>query len=91
MISYLHEDMLFSIELSNEIHKHGYDIWVDFHFLKTGDLWETICHGMKHANTIICLISEDYYKSKSCRLEDTYALDKLQANKTNYTCFSTIS
>jgi hypothetical protein len=36
---------------------------------------------MKRANIITCLISEDYCKSKSCRLEATYALEKLQATK----------
>ncbi len=36
---------------------------------------------MKRANVIVCLISEDYCKSKSCRWEATYALDKLQATK----------
>jgi hypothetical protein len=81
MISYSHEDTEFCKQLYEEIIKRGYDIWVDFNFLKTGDLWEQIAAGMKRANIIICLISEDYCKSKSCRLEATYALEKLQATK----------
>jgi hypothetical protein len=81
MISYSHEDTEFCKQLYEEIKKREYDIWVDFNFLKTGDLWEQIAAGMKRANIIICLISEDYCKSKSCRLEATYALEKLQATK----------
>jgi len=81
MISYSHEDAEFCKQLYEEIIKRGYDVWVDFNFLKTGDLWEQIAAGMKRANIIICLISEDYCKSKSCRLEATYALEKLQATK----------
>jgi hypothetical protein len=81
MISYSHEDSEFCKQLYNEILRRGYDIWIDFKFLKTGDLWEQIAAGMKRANVIICLMSEDYCKSKSCRWEATYALDKLQATK----------
>jgi hypothetical protein len=81
MISYSHEDTEFCKQLYEEIKKREYDIWVDFNFLKTGDPWEQIAAGMKRANIITCLISEDYCKSKSCRLEATYALEKLQATK----------
>jgi hypothetical protein len=81
MISYSHEDIEFCKQLYNEISRQGYDIWIDFKFLKTGDLWEQIAAGMKRANVIICLMSEDYCKSKSCRWEATYALDKLQEVK----------
>jgi hypothetical protein len=81
MISYSHQNIDFCKQLYNEMHKRGYDIWIDFKFLKTGDLWEQIAVGMKRASVIICLLSEDYYKSKSCRWEATYALDKLQATK----------
>jgi hypothetical protein len=81
MISYSHDDTDFCKQLYAEILKRGYDVWIDFKFLKTGDLWEQICAGMKHASIIICLMSEEYCKSKSCRLEATYALDKLQATK----------
>jgi hypothetical protein len=81
MISYSHQNADFCKQLYNEILKRGYDIWIDFKFLKTGDLWEQICVGMKRANVIVCLISEEYCKSKSCRWEATYALDTLQATK----------
>jgi hypothetical protein len=81
MISYSHENADFCKQLYNEILKRGYDIWIDFKYLKTGDLWEQIGAGMKRASIIVCLMSEEYCKSKSCRWEATYALDKLQATK----------
>lgn len=81
MISYSHKDSEFCKQLHDEISKRGIDIWIDFKFLKTGDLWEQIAAGMKRARVIVCLMSEDYCKSKSCRWEATYALEKLQATK----------
>jgi hypothetical protein len=81
MISYSHQNADFCKQLYNEILKKGYDIWIDLKFLKTGDLWEQICAAMKRANIIVCLMSEEYCKSKSCRWEATYALDTLQATK----------
>jgi cell division protein FtsB len=81
MISYSHADTHFCTQLYNEILKRGYDIWIDFEFIKTGDLWETIAVGMKQSRIIVCLMSETYFQSKSCRLEAIYALDKLQGTK----------
>ena len=81
MISYSHRDIEFCKQLHSEISKRGYNIWVDFEYLKVGDLWEQIAVGMKRANVIVCLMSENYSKSKSCRWEATYALDKLRATK----------
>jgi hypothetical protein len=81
MISYSHEDTAFCKQLYEELVKRNYDIWVDFDCAKSDDLWEKIAAGMKRANLIVCLISEDYCKSKSCRLEATYALERLQATK----------
>lgn len=81
MISYSHENNDFCRQLHAEIHKRGYDIWIDFEFLKTGDLWEQIAIGMKRASVIICLVSEDYCSSKSCKTEATHAFDKLSTKK----------
>lgn len=81
MISYSHQDIEFCKLLHAEILKRRYNVWVDFEYLKVGDLWEQIAVGMKRANVIVCLVSENYSKSKSCRWEATYALDKLTATK----------
>ena len=81
MISYSHEDIEFCKQLCHEMCQRGYRIWVDYEYIRSGDPWEQIAAGMKHANIILCLLSENYCKSKSCRWEATYALDKLQKNK----------
>ncbi len=44
--------------------------------MRTDCCWYETCRYV-----IICLISEDYCKSKSCRMEATYALEKLQTTK----------
>lgn len=81
MISYSHADIEFCKQLYREMLQRGYHMWVDFEDLKSGDLWEQIAAGMKRADIILCLVSETYCKSKSCRWEATYALDKLQRTK----------
>ncbi len=82
MISYSHENTEFCKQLYNEILKRGYhNIWIDFKSSKSDDLWEKIDNGMNQADVIICLITDEYCNSKSCRLEATYALEKLHPSK----------
>ncbi|CAF1688967.1 unnamed protein product, partial [Adineta ricciae] len=42
------------------------------------DLWELIASGIEHADVILCIISDYYFQSKSCRHELIYATDSLQ-------------
>jgi hypothetical protein len=81
MFSYSHKDIDVCRQLYNEIVKRGYDIWVDYNFIKIGDQWEQIAVGMKQASLILCLMSEDYFKSNSCRQEAMFALERLKAQK----------
>jgi len=82
MISYSHEDQQICKQLHEIMIDQGFQTWVDFECLKGGDdLWEEIAIGMMDADVIFCLISDQYCKSKSCRQEAVYALEKLKEKK----------
>lgn len=82
MLSYSHDDRQFCQQLHDYFIEQGYKIWVDFNCLQgSDDLWEEIALGMIDADMICCLISESYCKSKSCRQEAVYALEKLTNQK----------
>lgn len=81
MISYCHANNEFCSEILNTLDKHSdvFEIWIDrTHCEGVEDLWESIADGMEHASIIVCLISSQYFESKSCRKEFIYATDSLQ-------------
>ncbi|CAF5135155.1 unnamed protein product, partial [Rotaria magnacalcarata] len=50
-------------------------IWVDFEYCHTEDLWEEIALAIEESKVIIFLMSKDYQDSKSCRQEVMYTKD----------------
>jgi hypothetical protein len=81
MISYSHDDKIFCKNLVHFLltQQHIFDVWIDQNHLQTaGDIWEMIANGMEQANVILCLISNYYFQSKSCRQEFIYATDTLR-------------
>ena len=55
-----------------------FDIWVDFAYCHTDDLWEEIAEAIEKASVILFVMSKDYQDSKSCRQEVMYAKDSLK-------------
>ncbi|CAF1254727.1 unnamed protein product [Didymodactylos carnosus] len=79
MISYSHANDMFCRTIFDHLHqRQQFNIWIDFLHCRTGDLWEEIANGMERAQVILCLLSESYFQSKSCRQEFTYATDGLK-------------
>ncbi|CAF0845910.1 unnamed protein product [Didymodactylos carnosus] len=94
MISYSHIDLAFCQELVKKIHQmtNELDMWVDFqhnhsyvdqdsrqHSIShSDDIWEEIANAIEIASVIIVIISKDYYDSKACRQELSYATDTLK-------------
>ncbi|CAF1247468.1 unnamed protein product [Didymodactylos carnosus] len=88
MISYSHANILFCKELVEKIRSmEQFDIWVDYlnHELTnhtsvthSDDIWEEIAEAIEIASVIILIVSKDYYDSKSCRQELSYACDVLK-------------
>jgi len=82
MISYAHDNNLFCDKILAEFEKNQnlFGIWIDRdHCSSSEDLWEKIARGIRQSNLVICLLSQDYYKSKSCRKEATLAVQRKKA------------
>ncbi|CAF3735779.1 unnamed protein product, partial [Rotaria sp. Silwood1] len=82
MISYSHSNSIFCHELVEHLSNHIY-VWVDYkqeHYnsIHSDDLWEEIAAAMETATVIILIVSKEYYDSKSCRQELSYACDTLK-------------
>ena len=81
MISYCHENNEFCGEILEILRTRNdpFEIWIDrTHCQGAGDLWESIAEGMEQASVIVCLLSDSYFQSKSCRQEFIYATDSLK-------------
>lgn len=82
MISYSHSDSTFCRELVERLSAHV-PVWVDYKqahdaIAHSDDLWEEIARAMEMATVIVLIISKEYYDSKSCRQELSYATDALK-------------
>lgn len=82
MISYSHSDSKFCRELVEHLSAHV-SVWVDYKQAKdtvahSDDVWEEIARAMEMATVIVLIVSKDYYNSKSCRQELSYASDALK-------------
>jgi hypothetical protein len=81
MISYCHDNNAFCGEILDLLGKRddAFGIWIDrTHCEGAVDLWESIADGMERACVIVCLLSGQYFESKSCRQEFIYAADSLK-------------
>jgi len=82
MISYSHSDSTFCRELVEHLSPH-IPVWVDYKQAQHGlnhsdDVWEEIAGAMEAATVIVLIVSKEYYDSKSCRQELSYASDTLK-------------
>ncbi|UJR36441.1 hypothetical protein I4U23_029164 [Adineta vaga] len=82
MISYSHSDSEFCRELVERLSIHV-PVWVDYKQARdavahSDDLWEEIARAMEMATVIVLIVSKEYYDSKSCRQELSYASDTLK-------------
>jgi hypothetical protein len=82
MISYSHADNDVCTQLYKELDKRNeeFDIWIDWKYCNTGNLWEKIADGIVNAGVVLCLLSQKYYESKSCQQEFFYVFNKLKKN-----------
>ncbi|CAF3766908.1 unnamed protein product [Rotaria sp. Silwood1] len=79
MVSYSHADSDFCHQLVDALGKENlFDIWVDFAYCHTEDLWEEIGQAIEKSDIILFLMTKDYQNSKSCRQEVMYAKDSLK-------------
>ncbi len=79
MISYAHANNSFCDKILAEFKKNQnlFGIWIDRdHCSSSEDLWEKIARGIRQSNLVVCLLSQDYFNSKSCRKEATFAVQR---------------
>ncbi|CAF1336596.1 unnamed protein product [Didymodactylos carnosus] len=81
-ISYSHADKVFCKTLIDTLQQSSKQthFWVDFLNINSAavhsnDLWEEIAAAIEKADAIILIMSKNYYDSKSCRQELSYAKD----------------
>jgi hypothetical protein len=82
MISYAHDNNPFCDKILTEFEKNHalFDVWIDRdHCSSSEDLWEKIARGIRQSNLVICLLSQDYFNSKSCRKEANFAIQRKKA------------
>jgi hypothetical protein len=82
MVSYSHSDSKFCREIVEHLSNH-IPVWVDYKQAHHGsnhsdDLWEQIASAIEIATIIVLIVSKEYYDSKSCRQELSYASDTLK-------------
>jgi hypothetical protein len=77
MISYSHGNNTFCDKILAEFEKNRklFEIWIDRdHCSSSDDLWEKIARGITQSQIVVCLLSQEYYNSKSCRKEANFAI-----------------
>jgi hypothetical protein len=79
MISYAHDNNLFCDKILVEFEKNRdlFEIWIDRdHCSSSKDLWEKIARGIGQSKLVVCLLSQEYFNSKSCRKEMEFAIQR---------------
>ncbi|CAF0846164.1 unnamed protein product [Rotaria sordida] len=79
MISYAHSNNHFCNKILAELKEKGnlFGIWIDRDYCSSNeDLWEKIALGIKQSNLVLCLLSQEYFNSKSCRKEAIFAIKR---------------
>ncbi|CAF4428617.1 unnamed protein product [Rotaria sp. Silwood2] len=77
MISYAHANNHFcdNILVEFQERRNLFRIWIDRDHSSTNeDIWEKIALGIKQSRLVVCLLSQEYYNSKSCRKEFKFAV-----------------
>ena len=75
-ISYSHEDKEAVQKIIAEIKNRGYRIWYDDGIHATEEWPEDVAKHLIRASTVMFFISENFLKSKNCRREVNFAIDK---------------
>src|SRR5690242_18660406 len=75
-ISYAHADSAFVDRLEADLHKQGFDPWVDRQRLKGGQRWRrTLQDAVKRAQVLLIVLSPDAVASENVQIEYDYMLE----------------
>ena len=78
MISYCHKQKNLAFKLLEELRKSGFtDIWIDKENVHKGiDILDDMANAVDNSCAVLCLLSNDYHKSKNCMCEIRYARNR---------------
>ncbi len=66
-ISYSRKDSIFVDSLNKALTKANNDVWVDWEDIPySSKWWDEISHAIEGTSTFICILSPDYFNSKTC-------------------------
>ena len=75
-ISYAHPDSAFVDRLEADLHKQGFDPWVDRQRLKGGQRWrKELQEAVKGAQVLLVVLSPDAVISQNVQIEYDYVLE----------------
>ncbi|MEM9004328.1 MAG: TIR domain-containing protein [Cyanobacteria bacterium P01_F01_bin.86] len=69
-ISYSRKERDFVKQLTTELEKHNWKVWIDWQHIPVAADWrEKVAEGIRDAHTFIAVVSQDFFLSEPCQWE----------------------
>jgi len=69
-VSYSRHDSAFVKQLNESLHNARLDVWIDWEDIPySSNWWDEISEAVTGAAAFVCVLSDDYFKSETCRAE----------------------
>jgi hypothetical protein len=69
-ISYSRQDSAFVKQLTERLNKANLDVWIDWEDIPySSNWWDEISEAVAGASAFVCVLSDEYFKSDTCRAE----------------------
>jgi hypothetical protein len=75
-VSYCHKNKDEVYQLTNELRKYGFNLWIDHNEMTSGNIEKLIQKGIDQSKLFICCATSSYCKSEMCLLEFNYSVYK---------------
>ncbi|CAF2022281.1 unnamed protein product [Rotaria magnacalcarata] len=79
MISYNHSTKVICSKIAKELKNLRYLVWIDQDNI-SGDILTSMASAVENAYVVLMAINEQYYKSRYCRLEAEYSVERNKAS-----------
>lgn len=75
-VSYSRKDSAFVRQLTERLHNSRLNVWIDWEDIPySSNWWEEISQAVAGASAFVCVLSDDYFNSETCRSELKLAED----------------
>lgn len=69
-VSYSRRDSAFVRQLTERLHDAGLDVWIDWEDIPySSQWWDEISQAIDGASAFVCILSDDFFASETCRAE----------------------